>query len=151
MTRKYSYLILLALVVLNKYSYSQVTYTYDNNGNRIQRVLYVGPPSGERSFTPATTSIEKSTESDKIKKLATDFGITVFPTQVNELVAITIVTANQNTPAVVSIFDNLGKIVYELKIQDASEKLINFSNQKKGIYSICVSIKSQKLFYKVIK
>jgi hypothetical protein len=46
-------LILLSMLSIALGAKAQVNYTYDNNGNRIHRELYVGPPLGERSFSPS--------------------------------------------------------------------------------------------------
>jgi hypothetical protein len=69
-------LALLATCICAK---EQVTYTYDNNGNRIKRELYLSPPLGERSFTPLHPIKGVPLPDDAAMNMAANFGIRIFP------------------------------------------------------------------------
>ena len=146
-----STILVFALLATSISAKAQVNYTYDNNGNRIKRELYLGPPMGERSFTPLPALNKSPIPEDAAMSIASNFGISVFPTQVNELLSLTILAANENAPAIVSIFDNLGKEVYNIKVQNSSQQQINFSSIKNGMYNLSIKIKNQQVFYKVVK
>jgi hypothetical protein len=144
-------LILLSILSIGLGAKAQVNYTYDNNGNRIHRELYVGPPLGERSFSPNPTTKDLPAIDELATHRAIDFGISIFPTNVSDVLSITILAANENTPALVEVFDNLGKSVYTKKVNSSTQGQINFSSIKNGMYNIKVSIKNQNVFYKVVK
>lgn len=151
MNKLKSTITILALLTISFCAKSQVTYSYDNNGNRIHRELYVGPPLGERSFSPNPSTKDLPALDELAIHRATDFGINIFPTNVSDILSITILAANENTPALVEVFDNLGKSVYTKKVNSSSQGQINFSSIKNGMYNIKVSIKNQNVFYKVVK
>lgn len=151
MKQKSIRLILLVILFNCFTSSAQVNYTYDQNGNRFKRELYLGPPNSERSFAPNNTLATKIPNNAKASQLASDFGITIYPSQVKDLMNFTILSANQNTPALVTLYDNLGKEIYKKKVQVSSEQQISLSHINNGIYNLSVVIKNQQVFYKIIK
>ncbi len=151
MKKSNRFLILLLLLTIGLGTKAQVNYTYDNNGNRTHRMLYVGPPLGERSFSPNTSTNDLSALDKVANVRAMDFGISIFPTIVTDVLSITILAANENTPALVEVYDNLSKSVYTKKVNSSAQSQINFSSIQNGMYNIAITIKNQKVFYKVIK
>lgn len=144
--------IVILLCFVSKKSSSQTTYSYDLNGNRTNGLISVGPPSSQRAYTPPPVpSKEFPTRDLQTKQLVKTFGISVYPTMVNELINITVSAATEYAPALITIYDNLGRLVTTKKITNSSQEQINFNGVLDGIYNISVKIKDQEIFYKVIK
>ncbi|MBL0049723.1 MAG: T9SS type A sorting domain-containing protein [Bacteroidetes bacterium] len=127
---------------------AQNSYVYDPAGNRTDATLIIGSP--QRALPPVVNK-DLPTHDLVAKQHAMTFGISIYPTMVNELLNITIVAASEYAPALVEVYDNLGRTVTTKKIDHYNQEQINFSSLKDGIYNISIKIKDQKLFYKVVK
>ncbi len=147
----YVLLVFIYLICLNK-SISQTNYSYDANGNRTRRELYIGPPSNNRNFNPALVHPTNApTAGDKALFHAMKFGISVFPSIVSEVLNITISSASAQNLAQVFVFDNSGKALINTEINNPSPNQLNFGSIKNGIYNIKVLMGGEQVFYKVVK
>jgi hypothetical protein len=126
------------LILFSKEGISQphINYTYDDNGNRVQR-----------DFVPlrlANTQIKDST-------VYHDIGISVFPNPVYETFHISVNSElNQNENINVLITDANGKKLY-FKNLNSGMNNIDFSNYKSGIYFVKIELENEIVEYKIIK
>lgn len=127
---------------------AQVNYTYNENGNRIHREVYIGPPIGSRL---AASAFQQGDKLDDIaKERAIKYGISLIPSGIKDLISIKISNLEKSIPATVYLFNGEGKVSDIKNIMTETEEHINLENLKSGIYILQVKIKDEYLFYKVI-
>ena len=151
--KKIMFTLLLCLLIVCKHkSFAQANYTYDANGNRSHREMYVGPPNNNRNFNPSLIHPTNApTAGDKALFHAMKFGISVFPSIVSDVLNITISSASTQNLAQVFVFDNSGKALINSEINNPSPNQLNFASIKNGIYNIRVLMGGEQVFYKVVK
>lgn len=140
----------LGILTQESIAQQQTTYQYDAVGNRYQGDILIS--SAQRAMAPISAIKKELPAHDGLAMLkAMTLGISIYPTIVNELINITISTANEHAPALVEIYDNLGRSIMTKKINTYNQEQINFSSVKNGIYNISIKMKDQQVFYKVVK
>lgn len=117
-----------------------VDFTYDDSGNRASRYI----------------SVERVTESDSLKHQeiqALDYlaeeNIKVYPNPTYGKINIDF-SVTPETPAFVTISDQIGRFVESYKIQNASSQ-IDLTTFGGGVYFLTIDVKGEKLLYKIVK
>ncbi len=152
MKKNYLFIFLFILLVNKNTTFAQTNYSYDANGNRSHREMYVGPPNNNRNFNPSLIHPTNApTAGDKALFHAMKFGISVFPSIVSDVLNITISSASMQNLAQVFVFDNSGKALINTEINNPSPNQLNFTSIKNGIYNIRVLMGGEQVFYKVVK
>lgn len=122
---------------------AQIQYTYDAAGNRTQRKLAVRTPQ-----TYTTNSSNPDTV--QAMKVAMDNGISVYPNPTNDMVNVTVSTANSDKKAIAYLVDNTGRILFSKEV-NSTPFPIDLKDYVPGIYFIRVIIGKEKLSYQIIK
>ena len=133
---------------------SHIAYEYDEAGNRQHREFHLnveGPSGSSRVAHIDTTSKQANPKDEQAIEQANKYGISVNPNPVTDAVNITIISASDQEPATVYVYDNAGKLALSKQIITGSQEQLNFETLKTGIYNIKVLVGKEPLFYKVVK
>lgn len=153
---KKSALALLGLICFTNCFSQAVSYKYDQNGNRYQRIMVC---VGCNRITPDIKNTKDSSEVKQAEiegaKIAMQYGVSVFPNPSKDLVHVVVNKASnddsfKNSEAMFYLFDNNGRILSSQK-KASVEASFDLSIYKSGVYYIRVLIKDENLYYKVIK
>lgn len=139
-------------VIISSSAYAQVTYygySYDNVGNRIQRMLTVCStcPNNQRTENP--NHVESN--ADTLQMLVSHHEIGVFPNPTQDILNVNI--TNVETDETVDLFlsDETGRTLLNLKNQPAISAL-NVANYKTGAYYLQVKVGNDSpKVYKIMK
>lgn len=120
---------------------TSIQYSYDANGNRTQRKLYVCnlcPP--ERQMKP---------ENEKKQEAAAALGLSVFPNPAQDKINVAVASLKDEEVTILMI-DAQGKNLFEKKTR-AQQNEVDMTPYKAGVYFIKVVVGKESLFYKVMK
>ena len=146
-TNTFLKILICLFITLYNFTYAQthIGYSYDNNGNRVQRILVVdcnGCPTNQR-----TTAAEKP---DSTQVLATQHGLSVFPNPTQDKVNLTLSNLKDDETTSVVVTDETGKTIYSAKNLQLQNE-INVSSFNNGTYFLRVSVGKDVMVYKVMK
>ncbi len=119
-----------------------IEYSYDHNGNRTQRKLYVCPncPNTHREAKKDTTK----------QKLAEHYGISAYPNPTLDKVNLNIANSPSKEQIDLELADPEGKIVFTQK-NVPTQNQIDMYNYQQGIYYLRVTIGKDVVIYKIVK
>lgn len=150
-------LVLLILGFQNLLCQNKVGYSYDNNGNRIQR-FFIGlrpaghdstavPDSALNSFTPPSTA------SQDPQQLAIQYGIKVYPNPTRDIIVVSITRdgEKESKQADMVLIDNVGKLIGRKKYS-GTDISFDLSNNPPGTYYLRIVFADKGvLTYNVVK
>jgi hypothetical protein len=129
-------------------TYPDFHYTYDNNGNRIQREYIIICPLCEKKNHDTT-----KTKTDSIKKYTANLGdqkITVYPNPTTGILKIDITNLTSNNKGTILLADMKGRMIYE-DYTISSTNIINLLNISKGYYALKVSLNGKNKEWMIMK
>lgn len=143
------------LPFLNK-AQTDVHYSYDLNGNRIQRyIIGIRPPNEENGTPKDSTITVESPKSDLTQaELVEKYGVTVYPNPTADLITVDLRKAGvdmKNQKATIQLIDNSGKLL-ATKNYSGNGLDFNLAGNNPGTYYLRIFFKSgETLYYKVVK
>ena len=141
MTDRMSYLFLCMLFMsINLLGQSAIHYSYNQNGNRIQRKLLIIPPNTQSSSREMHNTPTKPSE---------DYTIGVFPNPVQDHLTVNISGSAASCASVLS--DESGRVLISLQNQPAQSQ-VDMRPYQPGVYYLSVTPSGGKVtVYKILK
>ena len=143
--------LLVLLFGLSLAAQNKIQYSYDKNGRRIQRKLYVAPPPPPPPCDTCNGNASgRHTAPGDTVQLITQHAIGLFPNPTQDKVNLNISNLTDDETTEVVVTDGAGKTFYSAKNLQAQNE-INMSTFSNGTYFVRISIGKDALVYKVIK
>lgn len=125
---------------------AQVSYSYDNNGNRTAKVIVLNTLKSDEVVTSDAYDDGFSVFEDKIG----ESFITVYPNPTKGQLRVDIHRESPIENGFLEIFANTGKTVFKTTTISESTP-IDLSNQPRGVYVMRINVEGQITTWKIIK
>jgi len=132
----------------------QVTFTYDNAGNRITRtsgLISIPVPKGEEDDEINPKSGELPNENETLENSLQKLEIQVYPNPVKDELMIDIWNGVEKENYRLNLFDMTGKLVFEQIIESNGRQVVDFNSYKSGTYLLVINAGKEKFQFKIIK
>jgi hypothetical protein len=137
---KKHFLFYLLLFAASSLSAQNVSYAYDNAGNRIERVISL----------IASPELRASEEVTELEDVVAKHEIRIYPNPTQGQLTVEIVDFNADLPFEFTLTDLSGKIIDRKKATSGYQNF-NLSGQPDGIYLLRISIDGESTTWKIIK
>ncbi len=121
----------------------RVSYTYDNAGNRISRMIVLTSPSIQKAQSP---DMEEEPYTDFINERQ----IKIFPNPTKGILAVEVTGTENNTEAGLMLFSMQGELIISKTLEGIRTEL-NLTGQPAGTYLMQINIENEKTVWKIIK
>lgn len=141
-------LVFLLVIVCHSAAITQVFFTYDVRGNRVNRVLTLSKVSDTIVQDETIThKFDNTLDTDTIAELV--IGISPNPTKSSIIISVS--KTNVSDFPVYSLFNLQGEKIIGQKELSSNANLINLSNEANGVYFLVVNYKTHQRTWKIIK
>jgi hypothetical protein len=124
---------------------SPVTYTYDNNGNRLTRSITL-----KKSNASSDSISEDESKKEIYKEEIGEVQIRIFPNPTKGILAVEISGVSTEKLIEYSLYNSSGSFLKKQKFSDLQFS-IDFTNHPSGIYILRLSIEGEVSEWKIIK
>ncbi|GHT76876.1 hypothetical protein AGMMS50262_19970 [Bacteroidia bacterium] len=118
-----------------------VTYVYDNAGNRTSRTVRLSSPAHSPERQPEETALEDFVAEHSVK---------IYPNPTKGMLAVEISNFDSDVRADFLLTDMSGKVIDRLPAVSGYETL-NLSRQPAGLYVLRITINGEATVWKIIK
>ena len=125
---------------------AQVSYSYDNNGNRTAKVIVLNTLKSDEVVSSEANDDEKSMFEDKIG----ESSITIYPNPTKGQLRVDIRREMPIENGFLEIIGNTGKAIFKTTTISESTQ-IDLSNQPRGVYVMRINIGGEITTWKIIK
>jgi hypothetical protein len=146
------FFILVCAFIINPIKSQSFSYSYDNAGNRIKRMVIVIPnQSGASIFDPQTQSLSKAAQTDKkVNDELSGSEITIYPNPTRGEIVIRISPITPEMEGILEVYSLDGKLILALS-QFQEYNLVDLTNVVPGNYILKLSIANKEKSYMIVK
>lgn len=157
---KFRFILLIVFLFFNLADVfnQSVLYTYDANGNRIERKLEVYRANGSNISFPISNpdmiktlpAKESNAKSKEIQIVEGVIDITVYPNPNKGLLKVDILNMALSDEAIIFLYELSGRELIQKRYTDSHLEL-DLSSYKDGIYILRINIKNETFYWKILK
>ncbi|SRR6266496_1858196 len=114
--------------------------------SKAQTIYYRYDPAGNRNYRGIVPRLDESSSLQTVQ----EYGVSVYPNPSSDNLNVAIANLQANDKAVVYLFDNTGKKLYE-KNQSTILCNLDMKNLPSGLYYLRIKINDDEMVYKIVK
>lgn len=117
-----------------------LTYGYDDAGNRTKRVIPLRSDSQS----------EASGEAASFEDMLSEYSVKIYPNPTKGQLAVEIINLSSDSGGKIGLYDSTGRLISEQSVRSGRMDF-NLSNYASGIYILRITIDGETTTWKVIK
>jgi Secretion system C-terminal sorting domain len=114
--------------------------------SQAQTIYYRYDPAGNRDYRGIVPRLDESSSLQTVQ----EYGVSVYPNPSSDNLNVAIANLQVTDKAIVYLFDNAGKKLYE-KNQNASLCTLDMKGLPAGMYYLRIKINADEMVYKIMK
>lgn len=155
--KNYFICFILGIIFISTQSIAQqqISYAYDDSGNRVSREIIIPPPIANNENNPTSNENEKDENTEIIKKpiffeYFKNSTVKIYPNPTYGKLKIELESKEETISSSVKMYDQSGKLIYS-STNIGNQIEIDISSQSKGTYILKIQVGDSVREWKIVK